>query len=240
MTQPAITLVLLPGMDGSGALFADFIRALGDSVVPQVVSYPVDQALDYAGLTEFARARLPVDRSFVLVGESFSGPVAIALAASSPPGLAGLILSCTFARNPAPVFSRFKPLVGLLPIPAFATSLIAPFLLGASATDAMRRSLRAAVAQVPAAVMRQRISSVLEVDKSDLMRTVKMPILYLQAAQDRVVRPSAARLLAALAPQLQLVQIPGPHLLLQAAPAQAAHAVQQFLASLLQGPPRAS
>ena len=91
-------------MDGTGELFADFIAALHDAVVPLVVSYPKGQVLDYEALTEFARASIPFDRPFVLLGESFSGPVAIALAAFRPPGLRGLILCCSFARNPVPAF----------------------------------------------------------------------------------------------------------------------------------------
>ena len=60
-------------MDGSGTLFALFIAALGDAVDPIVVAYPADIPLDYAGLTDFVRARLPGDRPFYLLGESFSG-----------------------------------------------------------------------------------------------------------------------------------------------------------------------
>jgi hypothetical protein len=40
-----ITLVLLPGMDGSGLLFADFISALGPEFRTQVVTYPDDPSL---------------------------------------------------------------------------------------------------------------------------------------------------------------------------------------------------
>jgi pimeloyl-[acyl-carrier protein] methyl ester esterase len=34
-----VTLVLLPGMDGSGAMFAGFIAALGDGITPLVLSH---------------------------------------------------------------------------------------------------------------------------------------------------------------------------------------------------------
>jgi pimeloyl-ACP methyl ester carboxylesterase len=91
-------------MDGTGELFAGFLQAMGDTPT-LVVAYPPGQVLDYEGATNFARARLPLQQPFVLLGESFSGPVAIALAAARPPGLLGLILCCSFARNPAPVFS---------------------------------------------------------------------------------------------------------------------------------------
>jgi pimeloyl-ACP methyl ester carboxylesterase len=113
-------LVLLPGMDGSGHFFADFCRRLGPHVAPVVIAYPQDQALDYLGLTDFVRGRLPA-------------------------GLA-------------------------------------------------------------------------------------VPVLYLQAAQDRVVLASAGRHLSSLLPALKLVRIDGPHLLLQAALDAAGAAVKAFIA----------
>ena len=65
-------LVLLPGMDGTGELFAPFIAALGSQFPVTIVRYPETQALDYAGLEAVARALLPVGSPFVLLGESFS------------------------------------------------------------------------------------------------------------------------------------------------------------------------
>lgn len=43
-------LVLLPGMDGTGSLFSDFVAALGELVKPVVVDYPLEQVLDYLQL----------------------------------------------------------------------------------------------------------------------------------------------------------------------------------------------
>ena len=219
-------------MDGTGELFADFVNALGDAVIPLVVSYPATEALDYAGLAEFARARLPHDRPFVLLGESFSGPVAIALAASRPPGLAALILSCTFARNPTPVFSVFKHALGALPVSPAFTGLMSPFMLGSSSTAALRAALRAAVGRATAAVMRMRMRAVLDVDYSVRMRAVQVPILYLQAAQDRVVLAGSARHLQTLHAGIELVRLRGPHLLLQAAPNATADVVKRFVGAL--------
>lgn len=227
----AHTLVLLPGMDGSGALFVDFIAALGDAVAPVVVSYPPDLPLDYAALAAFAERHLP-DRPFVLLGESFSGPVAIAIAAQRPPGLAGLVLCCTFARNPTPMFSPFKRLLGALPVSAALTGLVAPFLLGARSAPALRVALRAALADVGAPAMRERMRAVLEVDYSAQMRAIRVPVLYLQAAQDRVVLAGSARHLASLQPAMAVQRFQGPHLLLQTAPLETARAVIRFITSL--------
>ena len=116
-----VTLVLLPGMDGTGELFAPFVAALGPDQAVTVVRYPAEPALGYAELESFARAALPADRPFVLVGESFSGPIAIRIAADPPPNLVGVVLSTTFARAPLPgpsVLALLAPLMRLAPVRA--------------------------------------------------------------------------------------------------------------------------
>ena len=94
-----ITVVILPGMDGTGIELTDFVAALAPEVEAIVVTYPNDRPMDYAGHEAVARTSLPIDRPFVLLGESYSGPIAISIAASAPPGLIGLVLCCSFART---------------------------------------------------------------------------------------------------------------------------------------------
>ena len=65
------TLVLLPGMDGTGELFFPLTDALGADIPTKIVRYP-DLALDYREHEEFVRERLPRDGAFVVLGESFS------------------------------------------------------------------------------------------------------------------------------------------------------------------------
>ncbi|NHZ43174.1 alpha/beta fold hydrolase [Massilia aquatica] len=231
-SAPVVTVVLLSGMDGSGDLSAGFIAALGPGVETIVVSYPSSPALGYAGLTDYARMQLPLDRPFVLIGESFSGPVAIALAASKPPGLIGLALCCTFARNPRPLLAPLKPLVGMLPMWPVLTPLIAPFLLGFGAPAALRHALRRALDKAPPARLRLRLKEVMAVDYTAHAHSVAVPVLYLQATRDWIVPASASRLLSTLCPDWRLVAIPGPHLLLQRAPEQAASTVNTFVARL--------
>jgi pimeloyl-[acyl-carrier protein] methyl ester esterase len=51
-------LVFLPGIDGRGLLFADFVAALAREVEPTIVAYPPDRALGYAELEGMVRASL--------------------------------------------------------------------------------------------------------------------------------------------------------------------------------------
>jgi pimeloyl-ACP methyl ester carboxylesterase len=107
-------LILLPGLDGTGILFRSFFEAIGARVDAQIVAYPADQSLGYAELETLVREALPRDRPYVVLGESFSGPIAIRLGAKPPAGMAGLILCVTFAKNPYPLFGWAGPWVRLL------------------------------------------------------------------------------------------------------------------------------
>ena len=135
-------LVLLPGLDGTGELFAAFIDALG-GFATQIVSYPPDRAMTYAEYESFVRAKLPADEDFVLLAESFSGPIGISIAAAAPPRLKGLILCGTFASNPLPVFGPFAKLVGAAPAFRVPPALVAPLLYAGRATPGVAARARA-------------------------------------------------------------------------------------------------
>ena len=89
-------------MDGTGELFAPLIDALPPGTDVRVVSYPVDDVLEYADLLPIAQAAIPTSGSYILVGESFSGPLAITLASGGDPRLTGIVICCSYARAPLP------------------------------------------------------------------------------------------------------------------------------------------
>lgn len=227
-----LSLVLLPGMDGTGTLFDPFIAALKDECKVRIVRYPTDPALGYAELQAIARRALPTRGPFVLLGESFSGPIAVSIAASAPKGLVGVILCATFARNPYPVFAPFAALAGMLPVKAAPAFVMRHLLLGKHATPGVLTALQSALASVSAAALRARIRAVASVDVSDKLRAVQVPVLYLRATRDRVVPASTTRLIAAHVAHLQVASIDAPHFLLQAAPVAAARAVRAFMRPL--------
>lgn len=222
------TLVLLPGMDGTGELFGPFLEALHPQFNVRVVRYPTDTALSYSELTAFARAALPTDEPFILLAESFSGPIGVSLAAEGTPGLIGLVLCCTFVRNPRPLFTSLRPFLGMVPVAAAPIGMLSSLLLGRYSSPALRSALVAALAQVSPAALRTRLRSVLSVDVSAQLAVVRVPVLYLRATHDRVVPAAASQLISRLKPDTRIVEIDAPHFLLQAAPAEAARQVETF------------
>ncbi len=224
------TLVLLPGLDGTGLLFASFIAALGPGIKTVVVRYPTDQALAYRELEAIARTCLPADDDFFLLGESFSGPIAISIAASRPAGLRGLVLCCSFARNPRPSLLPLRPLLPLVPVAALPLALLSHFVLGRFSSSELRQGLAESLALVSPTALRTRAQAVLSVDVSASLTGFALPLLYLCAAEDRVVPASASQTLRALVPHARIVEFPAPHFLLQVQPTEAADCVREFMA----------
>lgn len=223
---PVPVLVLLPGMDGTGIMFEPFLRVL-EGFEARVVRYPVDLT-DYPACAAFARTRLPVDRPFLLLGESFSGPVAMALAAERPEGLRGLVLCSTFARNPRPELAWLAPWVRALPPPRLPRPLLRRLLLGGPAPEALTRLVDTMLAQVPMATFQQRLLAVGTVDQTPLLKRIQVPVLALCASRDRLVPEAATALLREHLSGLDLAPIQGPHWLLQTKPEACLEALQAF------------
>jgi len=224
-----VSLILLPGMDGTGQLFKPFMSALAGEFEIKVVTYPTSTPLGYAELEAIAREAIPKEGPYVILGESFSGPIAICLAALASAQLKGLILCCTFVRNPRPSLSVFGPLLRFLPIGSVPASAAAHLLFGRFSTAALQAALAQSLAQVSPSVLRKRLSAVLEIDASAELAAVRVPLLYLRAAHDRLVPSSASVSVARLSPHAQVVEIEAPHCLLQAVPAEAGRVVATFL-----------
>jgi pimeloyl-ACP methyl ester carboxylesterase len=219
-----LTLVLLPGMDGTGSLFEPFISALGDAFEIVVVRYPAHAALGYAALEEIARQALPAQGSYILFGESFSGPITVSLAAARPPGLAGLILCSTFLRSPLPGLN----VLGKLPVKLVPSFLHHFFLLGSGAKPGLKVALSAAIDSVSPEAFRARIKAVSEVDVRAQLQRVDVPVLYLQALDDRVVPRPAGREVLELLPAARMISVRAPHCLVQTAAIEAAALIKQW------------
>lgn len=208
-------IVVLPGLDGTGRLLDAFCARLGALGVPaRAVAYPADVPLGYAALEPIARAALPTDRPFVLAAESFSGPIAIRLAADAPPGLVGLVLSATFARSAVPSLRPLAPLLRFAPTRA-PIGLVSFMLMGRWSTPALRAEIGDLLRIVAPDVWRIRAAAALRVDVRDALGRILVPALCLRATHDRLVGPRAhAELMAGLA-HAEAAEFDGPHMLLQ-------------------------
>jgi pimeloyl-ACP methyl ester carboxylesterase len=220
-------VVLLPGMDGSGTLFDAFVAALGSKSI--VVSYPPDRALGYEQLESLVESALPSDEPYVLLAESFSGPIAISLASKSRPGLQAVVLVCTFAKLRRNRTSRFlHTLFASFPFWRLPVLFGSAALLGRFNSAVLRSKLSIAIRGVSPAVWRCRLRSVLNVDVTSHLQRIQVPVLYLRASDDRVVSAAASALISRINARAKVVAIEGPHALLQTNPTACASAIRVF------------
>jgi pimeloyl-ACP methyl ester carboxylesterase len=226
-----MNLVLLPGMDGTGNLFAEFVKALPDEIETVVVRYPVDVCLSYSELLETVRSATPDREPFVIVAESFSTPLAILFAATTPKNLKGMVLCAGFAASPMRGWQRsfsllLSPVLLRLPLPK---PLIEFLLVGQGAHPSLVSSVQAAVRTVRPKVLLDRFRSILKCDVREELSKIAAPILYMRATRDRLVQAFCLEEIRRVNPRISVAEIPGPHLILQREPSRTAEVVLEFV-----------
>lgn len=221
-------LVLLPGMDGTGDLFAPFVQAIESHALTTVVRYSSPERRTYPECLAVARQCLPENEPYILVGESFSGPIAVWLAAESPSGLRGIVLVGSFVTSPTRTLTKLAPFVRMLPTHMLLGWMRDFALLGAWATPERSAQLSRVMTKVSPAATRTRLREIGTVDASAALAGIRVRILYLRATHDRLVPRSAAELIVSYAPHTRMVELNAPHMLLQCAPIECATAILQF------------
>ncbi len=228
----ATSIVLLPGLDGTGVLFSPLLPHLPPSLWPIVVRYPGNEQLGYEALLERVMDALPAVERFIILGESFSGPLAVMASARHPPGLEAIILCSTFVRNPLwirppllrhlarPFLFRWYPLFSM-----------AKALLGGYASSELRASFSEAMATVTPEVLAYRVREVLQVDVSAQLTRCPVPVLCLRGSRDLVVPGHNAAEIARTARHVIMATIAAPHMVLQTRPVEAAAAITRFIES---------
>lgn len=226
------TLVLLPGLDGTGLVFEPLLEYLPEDVDAQIVRYPTDRVMSLQEHVDFARKQLPRKKPFVLLAESFSGPIGLQLLSEPPANLAGVIFVATFVRHPSPFFLDLGLyLPQKLIFNLFAKSPLGRlFCLGGASADAVA-IFREALESVKLNVLSNRLKILAELPPPP-ETSFSGPCLYLQADKDRLIPERAVIPLQQHLPQLQIEQTSGPHITLLAHPKSGARLISEFIAGL--------
>ena len=224
-----LTLVLLPGLDGTCRLFEPLIQVLGDTVQVKPIPYPASTPLGYSELENLVRESLPESDPYIILGESFSGPIAVMISAAKPSNLKGLILCCSFVRNPQPLLKKFRSLLHVAPITNITNRILSNIVLGRYNRGEIINSIVEAAKSLSPYVIRKRIEEVMDVDVSEELSQVTIPSMYIRASHDRVVPQAASELISSILPDIQVKTLAGPHFLLQAAPVESSELVAEFM-----------
>jgi len=227
-------------MDGTGISFEPLGQVLPQDVHVKVVQYPKDRLLSFEETVQCAKDQIQSDQEDVIViAESFSGPVAIALLGSGQLKAKCLILCSTFAKSPRPVLFKLLGYVPLellirVPFPRFVFKHVIEG--GKEATDLFLAMWQRVKALVPAKVLVHRLRVISRVDVRGWLPKLTIPCLYIQATSDRSVPTSSLFDFIELVPDLRVKRIKGPHFILQAQPQASLYAIQNFVGLITSRP----
>ena len=228
-------VIILPGLDGTGDMLADFAAHLSAMHDVHIVRYPTHETLGYDDLSKLVSTDLPEDKPYCLLAESFSGPIATRLASEKPRGLRAVVFAASFVKTPSYFPKAFARFVNL--VPAHSPTLLklaTPFTFGKWSTRELHALLVRSVRAVSSKVLAYRIRNAMGADELWRFTNVDVPMLYIRPSQDRLVSSAAAEEMSRLNPALSVVDIERPHFILQTKPEECFAIVADFLDSALQ------
>ncbi len=223
-----ITLVLLPGLNGTAGLFDPLLSVAASEYELMVISYPTHQVKSYEELTEYVFEEIgSIKGRFILVGESFSGPIAILLSARSSSGLIGTILVATFVS--APYFTLAKYLPWTLIFKLAKIMCWVQIKLSNAKKASILKAASIELQKVSPAVLAARTRAAFRVDVSKELQKSGVPIVYFSAKYDVLVPKWNLKRIVKIKPDINVETFNTSHFLLQSVPQQAWEAIDKFI-----------
>lgn len=225
MKTPAF---LIPGLHGTTALFEPFRAMAPQGFHCQAIPLPTggDQGPD--ALAVRMAETLPKAERFVLVAESFGGPVAARLAEHFPDRVILLVLSNPLTAVPVPFPAGLaQSLMHSRLLPSCAVAFMM-----AGGDRALTAALLREARSLPPETLKGRLAAASRAKRNYIPEHASYRMLTLLGSSDRLISPSTSRKVLAPIPNNLVVEIDAPHLLLQTRPAEAWQAILRELGSL--------
>ncbi|MEM9185060.1 MAG: hypothetical protein AAGB00_01025 [Planctomycetota bacterium] len=213
--NPIPTLVL-PGLNGAAGMLSPFCEAAPATHHVAALDLPTNLST-YASMADHFDRRVAEGGAALLVAESFSGPLAVMLAARHPSAVRAVVLAASFVTSPMPSFARLLPWSLLLRVRVSSTAE-RKSMLGDDCTASQVEALRSATRAVPVRTLAGRIRQMIDADEADRLRRLTCPVVYLRAAAERRIPDRCVEAIRHQARNPTVHTIDGPHLLLENRP----------------------
>jgi len=228
--ETELKLVLLPGMDGTGELFDEFLSGIGE-IEYLVIPLPKSGPQDYFSLRIYVEEKLP-NHDFIFLAESFSGAIASQIAFDGMPFLKGIIFVGSFLSAPNRLvlsLAKFLPIKTMLCLP-FHEFMLRKLMLGAKASQSLLTKFKTTVKSVPGSILKARISTMQDLLLSN--QCSEIPAFYIGGNSDQLVNSLKAQEFKKCFSRIEFSELDGAHFLLQSNPAGCAHQVTEILSRL--------
>jgi pimeloyl-ACP methyl ester carboxylesterase len=222
-------LVLLPGLDGTEVFFRPLMERLPPTIRPLPLNYPDGGPHDYRALLDFVRRELADIPRYAVLASSFSGPLAVMLAATEARRVRGVILAATFASSPSAPLAllRFAVRTPLVAVLRFARRL--PIWILVPQRNALRIAKRETWSRVSAHGLAARARAALGADMRETLMRCGQPLLCVTYDMDRVVPPWCADEIQRHCMRARRVTLPGGHLAMFGDPGPLAAEIVRFV-----------
>lgn len=222
-----IQFVLIPGLHGTKSLFEPLLKILP----AKVFELPKSGPQDYETLSAWLSSQ-SFPKSYILVAESFGGPLGLLHAARRPVGLKGLVLLGSFARVPLFFRRLLSYLIPPLPLGSrLCRAANQHMLFSGEASQAQMDFFQKDALGTSPWIFRARMRAILLGDVTAALPRIKVPLLSLRGTRDRMVNAAAEKDFQGMA-RRRLLTIDGPHVLAGTRPAEVAGILRAFRKTL--------
>ena len=172
-------------------------------------------------------------KSFVILGWSFGGPLALMVAANMPSQATGIILCGTFVSSPRRWLTPLR-FVLIPPVVAVIRALRRTrLLIPGYASIELRKAKAVTWKTVKASALASRARAALSMDTRAILCECRTELLYIAATRDEVISRKHLHEIRTIAPHTQLAEIEGTHLAMFNNPAQSADCILNFILALM-------
>ena len=221
-------ILLLPGMDGTGLLFKPLLPLLRNPYI--VFTFPTGSEHNYDSIYEHVKQHIP-NEEFIVVAESFSGPLAARLIAENLDNLKGVVFVATFLSKPSPFLLKIAknlPLKWALKLP-FLSIFIRHFLLSNQFSIGL---FNQALSQVSEEDLNARLRNMDNLSENVSVEKSNLPVLYLSADNDWLISKRHINDFSARYTNLVIHTLKGTHFLSQSNPQVCAQLINRFVDEL--------
>ncbi len=216
-------------MPGTDALFKPLMDELEDHFDIDAVSYPTDKPLGYEQLLSIVTSRIPKEKPYFILGESFSGPLAVMAALKCPENVLGIILAASFVTSPMPRWiNRLKRFARGRILDVRPRSFINDSLMGKDCPENTRRWIHATMPRLGREVISARVQAVLGVNVREDLKSCQVPVLYIAGSRDWLIGKKCIDAIWLCRPDVEIKVLNGCHMILQSNPREAAEVIVEF------------
>ncbi|MGO2129445.1 MAG: alpha/beta fold hydrolase [Pseudoalteromonas prydzensis] len=208
--------ILLPGLDGTGLLFAKLTENFPECLETEVISYESLEGITYAEQGAELAKRFE-DTDIYIVAESYSGRVAYEIYKLLGSRVKGIVFLASFISAPC----LLSKLAGLLPVSFLSVNFLSNKLLylfgfslmgGQTLVYPVFASLQTANKRK----LKLRLCNIAGLSKQQ--QVLACPVIYIRPSRDLLISASAVKYLASMCSSFSQVEIEGGHFIAQSNP----------------------